>query len=108
MRGCTSAEFLNDNNIRYIGFNSVEEGLNAIKSEELDVFVYDTPVLQYLINDMNLSDYVVLSDKAYEPQFYGFPVQKNNSIESVINPMIIEHTNVSDWKNVLYQYNLEQ
>ncbi len=108
LRECTSSDFLDDNNIRYIGFNSVEEGLEAIRTKELDVFVYDTPVLQHIINNKNLSDVVQLSSQKYDPQFYGFPVNKQCKILEVINPLIVKELDSPSWKNTLYEYNLKQ
>jgi len=108
LRGCTSADFLDNNNVRYIGFESAEEGINAIKTGELDVFVYDTPILQYSIEEMNLSGEVVLSEETYEPQFYGFPVSKCCHMDEIVNPIIVKHTIENDWKNTLSEYNLEQ
>jgi ABC-type amino acid transport substrate-binding protein len=108
IRDCTSSDFLDNNSVRYIGFESAEEGLQAVETGELDVFVYDTPILQNMIEVKNLSDAVVLSDQVYEPQFYGFPISKCCNIDDVINPIIVKYTNSSEWKNVLYQYKLEQ
>jgi len=108
LRDCTSSMFLDNRSVRYIGFNTVEEGLNAIKSGELDVFVYDTPILQYMIENLNLSGSVIMSNDTYEPQFYGFPYRKDSEIDERVNPLILEHTNSSEWMNTLYQYNLEQ
>lgn len=108
LRECTSADFLDDKNIRYIGFSSVEEGLEAIRTKELDVFVYDTPVLQHIINNKNLSDVVEMSTKKYDPQFYGFPINKDCKILEVINPLIVKELDSPSWKNTLYEYNLKQ
>jgi len=108
LRECTSAEFLDNNNVRYIGFDSAEEGLKAIKTGELDVFVYDTPILQNLITNLNLSDNIVLSDEEYEPQFYGFPVNKCCHMDEMVNPIIVKHTTSNDWLNTLNNYHLDK
>lgn len=108
LRGCTSAELLDQNNVRYIGYNNADEALDAIKSKELDVFVYDTPVLQYMINKKNYTDNVVLSDEEYDPQFYAYPIRKGSNIEKQLNPYIIQFMGSDKWENILNFYKLEQ
>ena len=100
--------FLDDKGVKYIGYDNATEGLGAIKSGELEVFVYDTPIMQYIIDKKNLSDIVALSEEVYDPQYYGFAYQKGDTIGNSFNPLIISHIKSEEWENNLHQFNLDQ
>jgi len=107
VKGTFVTNFLDKKEVRYINYNDVEEGLRAIKSGELEVFVYDTPTLQYLIDKENLSSIISLSNETYEPQYYGFIHDKKSDIDETLNPTIIDYISGDKWNHILYQYKLE-
>lgn len=107
VKGGYVTQFLDKKDIRYINYNNAEECLNAIENGELEVFVYDTPTLQYLIEKENLGDVISLSEETYEPQYYGFAHSKDSDIDNELSPVIIEFIAGDKWDHLLNQYNLE-
>ena len=107
IQGTTSSLYLNDHSIRHIGFNNVVEGLYSIKNKELDALVYDTPVLKYMIKKEGLENYVQLSSKEFDTQFYGVAINKNLvGFRESINPLILQYTTDPEWQQTLFKYNL--
>jgi len=103
--GTTSGKFLEENGVRYIMYKNVKEGLDAITNGELETFVYDSPILKYYMKDIKYSN-LVLSNKRYEPQYYGFGLKRNFKYEDEMNTLILEYINSSEWDNNLRKYNL--
>jgi ABC-type amino acid transport substrate-binding protein len=105
--GTTSGMFLEENNIRFIMYQDVKEALDAITNHELETFVYDTPILKYYMKDTKYEN-IVLSNKKYEPQYYGFGLTKNFKYESELNSLILKFINSDEWNNNLRKYNLNE
>lgn len=105
--GTTSSFYLSDHGVRHIGFNSVVEGLHAIKNRELDALVYDTPVLKYLIKKEGFENHVQLSSKEFDTQFYGIAFNKEHTeLRKELNPLILQYTMDTEWQQTLFKYNL--
>ena len=108
VKGSTSISLLESNDVRYIPFKNAEEGLVAMNNGELEAFVYDTPILQYLINEKKFEENIILSDKTYDPQFYGLAYSKDNdSIADQLSPFIVGYTKSDKWHKLLKEYSLE-
>jgi len=104
----TSDLFLKNNEIKHYKYGNVLEGLIDIEKDELDVFVYDLPILQYLIQEEGLEGSVIISEKKYDTQYYGFGMKKgNNKLREDVNKLILRYIKSDDWENTLFKYNLD-
>lgn len=100
----TGADFLDDNNVKYIGYASVEKALEDIENGNLETFVYDTPVLKYLIHE---NDYrIVLSDNTFDEQYYGIVFKEDSKLIKYINQKIFESKSDGTYDKIISSYNL--
>lgn len=106
INGTTSSTFLTDNDIKYINYDSAEEGFDAMIDGELDAFVYDKPILQYLAAKDRYSD-VALSQTEFMEQTYGFVFKKNSYFEDDLNRSILKTIRGEQWEGIMNKYNLE-
>ncbi|MGB0177798.1 MAG: transporter substrate-binding domain-containing protein, partial [Owenweeksia sp.] len=67
--GSSSADYLEIFEIDSRKFNSVTEGLQAVKDKKLDVFVYDRPLLQYYLDEGDFSE--LKMDKDLKTDYYS-------------------------------------
>jgi ABC-type amino acid transport substrate-binding protein len=104
--GTTSSDFLETNDVKYINFDTAEEGLDAINDGELDAFVYDKPILQFYIGKDKYSD-IVLSEKEFMEQTYGFILNKNSELADGLNKTIMRTIRGDEWEGIMNKYSLD-
>ncbi len=100
----SSADFLNKKGVKFIGYETVEEGLEAIENGELETFVYDTPILKYYISKKGYN--IRLSTKTFDQQYYAFGINVDQSLEKQINYEILRFLESDLWDKTLAKYNL--
>lgn len=107
INGTTSANFLKENDVKFISFESTEDALNAMNRNELNVFVYDTPILKYYTSKDKYKDIKVM-EQPNTKQTYGFAMSLNNlELTSKLNPSILKTINSKEWHDILSKYNLK-
>ena len=105
--GTTSGLFLKENDIKHYTYDDIVSGLVDIEKGELDAFVYDLPILQYLIKEGGLEGSVAISEKTFDVQYYGFGISKSNpKFKNDVDRYILKYINDGDWDNILFKYNL--
>jgi polar amino acid transport system substrate-binding protein len=103
--GTTSSTFLNENDVKYINYNDAEEALEAMVDGELDAFVFDKPILQYYLGQEKFEG-IVLSNKEFEEQTYGFVFPKGSKLDDKFNKTILTRIRGNEWQDLLNKYNL--
>lgn len=100
----TAVDYLNSKNIKFIGYDNIEEALNDLEQKNLETFVYDTPILKYYIKKNNLK--VHLSNVTFDRQYYGIGMKCDKNVEDNINKHLIKFINSDLWDITLAKYNL--
>jgi len=106
IEGSTSAIFLDRNNVKYIGFKTTEEALDAINNNELTTFVYDTPILKYFIGKDKYKD-INLIDQAFSQETYGFASKNGDDVIDELDPIIKALIDSEGWNDTLSKYKLK-
>lgn len=101
----TSAKFLEKNGIKFISYNDVNEAVAAIAANELDAFVYDTPIIRYELRESNNEFNMTITPIEIESQSYGLVFDYDYDIKDV-NSSLFESISGDNWKNLLFKYNL--
>lgn len=94
--GSSSADFLDIFNVNAKDFNTAEEGLAKVQSGELDVFVYDRPMLRDALNTGNYED-LILSPKNLKTDYYSFSFSKNNPLRNYLDPYVVKALKSEQW-----------
>ena len=101
--GSTSEKYLDEQNIYFQTFNTINKALEAIESGYVDAIVYDDPILRYLANT-DFKGKVQVIPNIFEKQYYGIVVQQNSPYRESINKILLHFINEPEWKKVLFNY----
>lgn len=90
-------------------FDNVASGLNALKENEIEAFIYDEPILKYRIQqDSSLAALTILPVK-FDVQFYAFGVAKQRKeLEQQLSQKILELSESNQWQILLNEYGLTE
>lgn len=89
--------------IPYQGFATVQDGLRAVRSNTLDAFVYDRPLLGWTAK-REFPSSVELLDTTFEPQNYAFALRANSPLREPLNITILETLESHWWEQTLFRY----
>jgi len=101
--GSTSALYLQEQGIRMQTSRTVEEGLASVERGALDAFVYDAPILQYLIH-RRFRGVLALAPRTFEPQQYGMALPTGSPLRESLNRALLDVTSTAAWQDVLARY----
>lgn len=104
--GSSSEEYLEHHHIRYQTYTSVIDGLNAVQDRTLDAFVYDEPILQYLLEQHNLYEQLTVIPQASNISYYSFATPKRSQLLYAINPILVKVITNINWENKLKKRNV--
>lgn len=107
VQASSSEAFLGTQGIATEEYSSPIDGLKALSNDELDAFVYDKPIMSYLIFNNNLNGDIQILPKTFNTQYYSFSLPKGNAMLDQLNPVLLEEISTVRWKTILSQYNLE-
>jgi len=96
VEGSSSAAFLKMFGVQGQTFASVKEALSALDKDEVEMVVYDRPILQYYLSEMNLED-VKLSKKNLRTDYYSFSFKKESDLRDFLDPYVVQVLNSDSW-----------
>ncbi len=103
-----SESFLRNNYIRPATFPTLEVGLEGIRQEEVEAFVYDEPILRYAILRDSLEEAIEVLPFRFNTQYYSFGLPKDSPLAEEINPALLRIIESNQWKVVLGEYELRE
>lgn len=104
VKGSSSETFLQANRLKFKEYNTSLEAIDAVALEEVDAFIYDTPITKYFIHENNLENTVEVLSFDLTTDYYGFVSSKEETILNEVNPILLETLNTPYWKNQLEIY----
>jgi ABC-type amino acid transport substrate-binding protein len=99
----TSADYLQKSRISFKPYKSPGEGLTALREAKIDAFVYDAPIIRYLINREYKGNLEVLP-KIFMRQDYGFALPAGSPLREAINRILLEKIQEETWQDTLSKY----
>lgn len=101
-----SSGYLTETGISYHEYATPAEGLQALADGRLDAFVYDKPILQFLIKQNAWDQTLIVLDKEFYRQYYSFSFPKRSPLEKEANLILLDMINGVEWNGILSRYNL--
>lgn len=101
--GTSSEDTLSRMRIGYQKFATPREGVAALRKNAIDAFVYDRPLLAWIIRQ-DFSSSIELIDTTFEPQEYAFAMPLNSSLEKKINVAVLEAMHGDWWEQTTFHY----
>lgn len=88
-------------------YTDARSGLEALNTGEIEVFVYDRSVLQYMVEEFEMGTVKILPVTA-ERKYRSFLAPRGSRLPGRINPLLVDRINVSAWEKTLQKYHLEE
>jgi polar amino acid transport system substrate-binding protein len=101
--GTSTEDTLSRLRIGYRKFATPEEGIKALRSHSIDAFVYDKPLLAWIIRQ-NFSSSVELIDTTFDPQQYAFAMPNGGLLRNAINVAVLDAIHSEWWEETTFRY----
>ena len=102
VEGSSSVDFLDNHRVAHKVFRDPESGLRAVEAGTLDVFVYDRPLLTWIVQ-RKFSRLQVLR-VTLDQQNYAIALPHNSMLRVPLDIALLEDVNSEWWDQVLYRY----
>jgi len=101
--GSATVDYLRRERISFRGFADAQEGLKALDAGGIDAFVYDKPLLTWLVLQ-NFSGSARVLDATFDRQNYGFALPTSSPLRQELNLALLEAIESDWWDQTLFQY----
>ena len=95
-------DWLRRERIAFSGYPSVEAGLTALHDGEIDAFVYDAPLLRYLVRKGDAKDLRLLPG-TFGRQDYGIALKQGSEMRESIDIALLRQIRSSEWHEGIAQ-----
>ncbi len=103
VEGTASTDYLNERHIRYRGFATLDEALNAVADNRLDAVVYDAPILQYMA-ETDYKGRIYVLPRTFSRQDYAIGLPQGSHLREPLNRALLEITSEPIWHTILERY----
>jgi polar amino acid transport system substrate-binding protein len=101
--GTSTEDTLSRFRITYQKFAAPADGLKALRAHSLDAFVYDKPLLAWIIRE-GFSSSVELIDATFATQDYAFVMQTDRPLRKALNVAILDAIQSDWWERTKFRY----
>jgi ABC-type amino acid transport substrate-binding protein len=103
MASSTGGQFLNRERIPFKSYDDVEAGLRAVAAGQIDAFVHDKPIMQYIAKE-KLDGAVMVLPGTFEQQDYALAFPEGSPLREPVNRELIAIKRSDKWKQLVYDY----
>jgi polar amino acid transport system substrate-binding protein len=103
LRGSSTIAYLDGERIRHRDFATAQDGLHALEAGTIDAFVYDKPLLSWIIKQSYANTAKVLN-ATFDEQNYAVALPYESSLRKTINIALAQSVESSWWKQILLKY----
>jgi len=101
--GTSTEDTLSRFRISYQKFAAPADGLKALRAHSLDAFVYDKPLLAWIIRG-GFSSSIELIDATFATQDYAFAMPANRPLRKAVNVAILDAIQSDWWEQTTFRY----
>jgi ABC-type amino acid transport substrate-binding protein len=98
-----AAAYLAEKSIPHAGYGNVEQGLQALASDSIDAFVYDTPILRHAIHTAARTSLTVLPFQLLR-QDYGIAFPQGSTLREEVNRVLLRKVVGPQWRANVQRY----
>jgi ABC-type amino acid transport substrate-binding protein len=103
VKGTAAVAALARRQIEFQRYESVQEGLNALRSSKIDAFVFDKPLLAWSLRQ-KYSYSIRLLDIVFEPQEYAFVLPSDSALRKPLSVAILDAIQSDEWTEMKIRY----
>ncbi len=101
--GSETVSYLDHERIEHREFPDVMAGLRALRSGNIDAFVYDRPLLAWAIRQ-NFPGTLEVLNVTFDPQVYAIALPQDSSLRSALNLSLLSVVESDWWRQTLFRY----
>jgi ABC-type amino acid transport substrate-binding protein len=102
VNGTSSVDFLDQQRITHLSFADPTAGLSAVQAGKIDAFVYDRPLLSWIVHGHFPSLQVL--NVTFDPQNYAIAVPLNTTLRVPLDIALLDAVTSEWWQQELYRY----
>ena len=106
IEGTSSAEVLLHHGIPHKYYQNLKEGMDQLIEGSVSAFVYDEPMLQYIIKEEGLEDKVQVLNHSFHTEYYSFSMPYDHPLITPLNQALITQLESPGWRQILHHYHL--
>jgi polar amino acid transport system substrate-binding protein len=103
LAGSTTVDYLDRQRMPHRSFTSAQEGLRALQEGDIDAFVYDKPLLTWIVLH-DFSTTLRMLDIVFDTQNYAIALPKGSPLRATLNLPLLDETESDWWQQTLFQY----
>jgi ABC-type amino acid transport substrate-binding protein len=100
----SGAEFLEREQIRYRGFDTMEDVLDALLQKKIDCIVNNVPVLRYYNRQRPYFAKIAISNRLLLKNNMGIALPENSPLREEIDLVLLEKLSEPKWQQILFRY----
>ena len=101
--GTSTEELLSRFRVRYRAFANAHDGLRALRSGDIDAFVYDRPLLAWVIQQ-DFRSSVQLLDATFDHQAYAIALPNGSALRKPLDVAVLNAVQDGWWEQALFRY----
>ncbi|MGA2943677.1 MAG: transporter substrate-binding domain-containing protein [Xanthobacteraceae bacterium] len=101
--GTSTEDALSRLRIPYRKFSTPQDGLKALRTHSLDAFVYDRPLLAWIIQQ-GFSSSIELIDPTFGSEEYAFVLPSNSPLRKALDVAILDAIHSDWWGQTTFRY----
>ena len=102
-QGAAALGYLDRERVPHRTFVSPMDGLNALKAGEIEAFVYDRPLLNWIVTQQ-FPETLRMLDFTVDSITYAIALPKGSTLMDRLNIAVLEETESAWWQQMLFQY----
>jgi ABC-type amino acid transport substrate-binding protein len=103
LEGSAPATSLENRDVSHRGYPDLDSALRALSSDDVDVVVYDEPILRYHVKERFQGEIAVLP-RTFESQVYAIMFPSGSALREPINRALLRVVRSPQWQDVLQRY----
>jgi ABC-type amino acid transport substrate-binding protein len=103
VQGSATIDYLVGQRIRFRSFASPQDGLKAMQDKRIDAFVYDKPLLAWIVLQ-DFSSSAEMLETVFDPQNYGIALPLGSPLRRELDIALLEIIRSDWWKQTLFRY----
>ena len=103
VKGTSTHDALSELQISAHEYDTPRDGLIALRSHKIDAFVYDKPLLSWVVQQQFPATIEML-DTMFQPQHYAFAIPNDSPLRGALNIAILDAIQSVWWKQTITRY----
>lgn len=104
VQSSSSLELLDQYNVESTKVINAEEGVDLLMNRQTRLFVYDQPILNYIIEQKDLQDELEVLPKTLKKDYFSYSFPKDSPLVKELDPYLVGTLKTMEWNNLIKDY----